>query len=210
MGNRSLSKIKSGSDLATRKSGPIPRRIVLGVTGSIAAYKSPEIVRHLVKAGFEVRCLMTQNAARFTTSLTLATLSSAPVFENPDDPELWKMAHLSLSDWASIFLIAPATADFIARLASGLADNLLNSLALAFEGKIVVCPAMDGGMWNHPATQANVRRIKEFGYEVWGPEVGELASGNIGMGRMLEPQEIVQRLESFPLSPKTLAAKNVR
>jgi phosphopantothenoylcysteine decarboxylase/phosphopantothenate--cysteine ligase len=188
----------------------IPRRIILGVTGSISAYKSPEIVRLLVKGGFEVRCAMTANAARFTTPLTLATLARSPVFQNLEDPALWEMAHLSLADWAGIFLIAPATADFIARLAAGLAENLLDSLALAFHGKIVVCPAMDGDMWSHPATQANVRRLLEFGYDVWGPEVGELASGKIGVGRMIEPKDIVKRLECFFLSPKITGSKNAK
>lgn len=178
------------------------QRVILGVTGSIAAYKSPEIVRCLVKAGFETRCVMTPSALRFVTPLTLAALSRFPVFENPEDPHLWEMAHLSLAEWGPIFLIAPATAHCISKLASGSAENILDSLALAFQGQVVVCPAMDGGMWTHPATQANVSRIKEFGYEVWGPESGELASGKIGMGRMIGPEEIVRRLGKISRASK--------
>lgn len=186
------------------------RRIVLGVTGSIAACKSPEIVRRLVKNGFEVRCALTPNAKRFTAPLTLATFSRSPIFENPDDPALWEMAHLSLADWGGVFLIAPATADFIARLAAGIAENLLDALALAFQGKIVVCPAMDGGMWEHPATQKNIAQIKKFGYEVWGPEDGELASGKIGIGRMIEPEAIVKRLKILCSSLPARTSQNLR
>ena len=183
------------------------RRVVLGVTGSIAAYKAPEIVRGLVKSGFETRCILTPRAKDFTTPLTLAALSHYPPIENESDPRLWEMAHLSLADWAPILLIAPATADFIAKLAAGLSDNLLASLALAFNGKIIVCPAMDGGMWQHPATQRNVETIRQFGYEIWGPESGELASGKIGIGRMVSPQTIVERIKSLSLDKKARMRK---
>ena len=183
------------------------RRVVLGVTGSIAAYKAPEIVRGLVKSGFETRCILTPRAKDFTTPLTLAALSHYPPIENEGDPRLWEMAHLSLADWAPILLIAPATADFIAKLAAGLSDNLLASLALAFNGKIIVCPAMDGGMWQHPATQRNVETIRQFGYEIWGPESGELASGKIGIGRMVSPQTIVERIKSLSLDKKARMGK---
>lgn len=186
---------------------PRPRRMVLGVTGSIAAYKAPEIVRGLVKAGFETRCILTSKAKDFITPLTLAALSHYPPLENENDPRLWEMAHLSLADWAPILLIAPATADFIAKLAAGLSDNLLASLALAFKGKIIVCPAMDGGMWEHPATQRNVETIRQFGYEIWGPEPGELASGKIGIGRMVSPQTIVERIKNLSLAKKVRMRK---
>ncbi len=181
---------------AGNKSFP-PRRIVLGVTGSIAAYKAPEIVRGLVKMGFETRCVLTPKAKEFTTSLTLATLSHYPPVENENESRLWEMAHLSLASWAPVLLIAPATADFIAKLAAGFGDNLLLALALAFKGKIIVCPAMDGGMWEHPATKRNVETIRQFGYEIWGPETGELASGKIGSGRMVEPQTMFERIKSL-------------
>ncbi len=170
-----------------------PRRVLLGVTGSIAAYKSAEIVRGFVKEGVDVRCVLTGTAAHFAAPATLAVLSKNPVASNPHDPALWEMAHLSLADWAGLVVIAPATADFIARLAAGRAEGLLDGLVLATKAKVVVCPAMDAEMWEHKATRANVARVKGWGYEVWGPEKGELASGKVGWGRLLEPGEIVTR-----------------
>ena len=171
-----------------------PARVVLGVTGSIAAYKSAEIVRGLTKAGCAVRCALTPAGAKFITPMTLAALSKGPVAQELHDPALWDMAHLSLSSWAQLVLIAPATADFIARLAGGRAEGLLDGLVLATRAPVAVCPAMDAEMWEHKATQSNVARIKEFGYAVWGPEKGELASGKTGWGRLLEPAEIVKRV----------------
>ena len=172
---------------------PPARRVVLGVTGSISAYKSAEIVRGLVKAGAQVRCALTESAAHFVTPLTLAVLSKNKVSTTLHDPELWDMAHLSLASWADLIVIAPATADFIARLAVGRAEALLDGLVLSARCPVAVCPAMDTEMWRHPATQANVKKIQTYGYKVWGPETGELASGRIGPGRLLEPAEIVKR-----------------
>ena len=168
------------------------RRVVLGVTGSIAAYKAPLIVRSLVKKGVEVRCVLTSSAANFVSSLALATVSKHPVAQAMCDPALWEMAHLSLADWADLVLIAPATADFISRLAVGRAEGLLDTLVLSTKAPVVVCPAMDAQMWEHPATQANVARIKGYGYRLLGPDKGELASGKIGLGRLVEPDEIVR------------------
>ena len=169
-----------------------PRRVVLGVTGSIAAYKVPLIVRGLVKKGVSVRCVLTPNAAHFVSPLVLATLSKQPVAQTMHDPSLWEMAHLSLASWADLVLIAPATADFIARLAQGRAEGLLDALVLSTKAPVLVCPAMDAEMWEHPATKANVARVKGFGYRVLGPERGELASGKIGLGRLVEPDDIVR------------------
>lgn len=168
------------------------RRVALGVTGSIAAFKAPAIVRGLVKKGVEVRCVLTPNAAHFVTPLTLAALSKNPVAQSMHDPSLWEMAHLSLSGWADLVVVAPATADIIARLAQGRAEGLLDSLVLSSKVPVAVCPAMDAQMWAHPATRANVRTISGYGYEIWGPAKGELASGKVGVGRMLEPDEIVR------------------
>ena len=168
------------------------RRVVLGVTGSIAAYKAPLIVRGLVKKGVEVRCVMTPNAAHFTAPLTLAALSKHPVAQTLHDPALWEMAHLSLASWADVVLVAPATADFIARLAHGRAEGLLDSLVLSTTAPVVVCPAMDAEMWAHPATKANVETLKGYGYRLLGPDKGELASGKVGFGRLVEPDEIVR------------------
>jgi phosphopantothenoylcysteine synthetase/decarboxylase len=171
-------------------------RVVLGVTGSIAAYKAAELARGLIKAKHEVRCVLTPNAAQFVTPLTLSVLTKNPVAQNLNEPGLWDMAHLSLASWADLILVAPATADFIARLAHGRAEGVLDSLVLSSEGPVAVCPAMDAEMWAHKATQANVKTIKGYGYQVWGPEKGELASGKIGWGRLMEPAEIVKRCGS--------------
>lgn len=168
------------------------RRIVLGVTGSIAAYKAPEIVRGLVKKGAEVRCVLTPNAAHFVAPLALATVSKNPVAQSLHDPSLWEMAHLSLAGWADLVLVAPATADFLARLAQGRAEGLLDSLVLSTRSTVAVCPAMDAEMWEHPATRSNVAKLKDYGYRVWGPEKGELASGKVGWGRLIAPDEIVR------------------
>ena len=170
------------------------RRVVLGVTGSIAAYKAPLIIRGLTKRGVEVRCVLTPNASHFVTPLTLAALSKNPAAQSLHDPALWEMAHLSLSSWADLVLIAPATADFIARLAHGRAEGLLDSLVLSTQSPVVVCPAMDAEMWAHPATKKNVATIKGWGYRVLGPEKGELASGKVGWGRLVEPDEIVRSI----------------
>lgn len=169
-------------------------KVLLGVTGSIAAYKAPELVRALTKAGHEVRCALTPNGARFVSALALATLSKHKVYESLYDPGLYEMAHLTLASWADVVLIAPASADFIARLAHGRAEGLLDGLVLSTKSRVVVCPAMDAEMWEHKATQANVSAIKGYGYQVWGPEKGELASGKVGVGRLMDPAEIVKKL----------------
>lgn len=168
------------------------RRVVLGVTGSIAAYKTPELVRGLVKKGVEVRCVLTPNAAHFVAPLALATVSRHPVAQTLHDPSLWEMAHLSLASWADLVLIAPATADFMARLAQGRAEGLLDALVLSTKSPVVVCPAMDAEMWEHPATKANAARLRQYGYRLLGPEKGELASGKVGHGRLTEPDAIVR------------------
>ncbi len=167
------------------------RRIALGISGSIAAFKAPALVRALVKKGAEVRCVLTPNGAHFVTPLTLATVSKYPVAQGLHDPSLWEMAHLSLAGWADLVLLAPATADLIARLAHGRAEGLLDALVLSSKCPVAVCPAMDTEMWEHRATQANVKTLVAYGYKIWGPASGELASGKVGHGRMLEPDEIV-------------------
>ncbi|OGR87058.1 MAG: hypothetical protein A3J74_07055 [Elusimicrobia bacterium RIFCSPHIGHO2_02_FULL_57_9] len=179
------------------RSTPV-KRVVLGVTGSIAAYKSPEIVRGLVQKGHEVRCVLTSAGSQFITPLTLSVLSKNPVATNMHDPALWEMAHLSLASWADLVLVAPATADFMARLAAGRAEGLLDGLILSAECPVALCPALDQEMWTHPATQANAAKLKEYGYQIWGPDQGELASGKNGWGRLMEPEEIVKRVGGAP------------
>jgi len=140
-----------------------------------------------------VRCVMTTGAAKFVSPLTLATLSRAPVCQDLYDPAHWDMAHLSIASWAQGILIAPATADLLARLAQGRAGGPVEAVVLSTKAPVFVAPAMDTEMWEHPATQANVERLKSFGYSILGPVRGSLASGRIGMGRLLEPEEIVRR-----------------
>lgn len=178
---------------AARRRANTGRRILLGVSGSIAAYKACEIARGLVKAGAEVKIAATENALRFVTPLTLSVLSRGPVTHEPFDPAAWDMAHLSLASWATRVVVAPASADLLARLAAGRSGGLLEALVLSTKAPVAVCPAMDTEMWEHKATRANVERLRSFGYEVWGPASGELASGRVGMGRLLEPSEIVER-----------------
>jgi phosphopantothenoylcysteine decarboxylase len=171
---------------------PGTRLIVLGVTGSIAACKSPELVSQLRKAGFDVRVAMTDAAQRFVTPFTLQTLSQHPVattaWERSDG---WKPLHIDLADSAHLFLIAPATANTIAELAHGLAGNPLTEIALATRAPVVIAPAMNGKMWEHPATRANVSLLRERGVQFIEPEAGILACGYEGIGRLASVEEIV-------------------
>jgi phosphopantothenoylcysteine decarboxylase/phosphopantothenate--cysteine ligase len=169
------------------------RRVVLGVSGSIAAYKACSIVRLLVKAGCEVRVTMTANAARFVAPLTLSALSRGPVVQDLMDPAHWEMAHLSLASWADRVLVAPATADLIARLVVGRACGPVEATVLSTKARVFVAPAMDTEMWEHKATQDNAKRLTSFGYTLLGPVSGPLASGRVGMGRLMDPEEIVRR-----------------
>jgi len=168
-------------------------KVALGVSGSIAAYKACEVVRGLVQAGAQVRIVMTENAARFITPLTLSVLSKQAVHDDPYDPRLFDMAHLTLASWADLVLVAPATADLMSRLARGSSGGLLESLVLATKSPVALCPAMDTEMWEHPATRENAGRLRRYGCRLWGPVSGPLASGRVGMGRMMEPEEIVRR-----------------
>ncbi len=167
------------------------RKILLGVSGSIAAYKAAELVRLFVKNGDEVVVVMTPAACEFVAPLTFQTLSRNPVhvdsFARPDG---WKPGHISLAEWADVAVIAPATANTLAKMAHGIADNLLTSLLLATRAKVFVAPAMNGGMWENPATRENVAALASRGVAVVSPGVGDLACGSAGPGRMAEPSEI--------------------
>ncbi|MBI3296899.1 MAG: hypothetical protein HYZ75_01955 [Elusimicrobia bacterium] len=176
------------------KRGTVKRRVFLGVTGSIAAYKACLIVRGLIKAGCEVRCAATQNALKFVSPLTLAALSRAPVVTDLMDPAHWDMAHLSLASWAERVLVAPATADSLARLAVGRAAGPVDATVLSTKAPVFIAPAMDTEMWEHPATAANAKRLASYGYTMLGPVSGPLASGRVGMGRLMDPEEIVRRV----------------
>lgn len=195
-------------------------KVVLGVSGGIAAYKSAYLVRLLKKAGADVQVLMTRDAARFVTRLTLGTLSGREVLIDvfPDrvagdgGTTSWTK-HIELGTEASVFIVAPATAQTIARLANGFCDNMLTAVALAARCPILVCPAMDHDMYIHPATKANLERLRGWGYHVLSPEFGELASGLIGEGRLPEPETIVAAATSIAASSarrrSDLAGKHV-
>ncbi len=171
------------------------KRIVVGVTGSIAAYKSAETVRRLRDAGAEVRVAMTRAATEFITPLTMQALSGHPVHLNLLDAQTESaMGHIELARWADAVLVAPASADFIARIAHGLADDLLSTLCLAARSPLAVAPAMNWQMWDNPATQSNVARLRERGARIFGPGSGSQACGETGPGRMLDPQDLVALL----------------
>lgn len=174
------------------------KNILIGLTGGIAAYKTATIVRLLVKEGAEVKVIMTENAKEFITPLTLATLSKNPVlteFYNPENGE-WN-SHVDLGMWAHLFLIAPATANTIAKMACGAADNLLLTTYLSARCPVFVAPSMDMDMLKHPATIINIETLKAFGNTILEPASGELASGLSGKGRMAEPEEIVKEISGF-------------
>lgn len=174
------------------------KKIVLCITGSIAAYKAVYLLRGLVKAGAEVQVMMTESAKEFVAPLTFSSLSGKPVlsdfFSKPSGS--WN-SHVDLGQWADLFLVAPATATTIAKMANGLCDNLVITTYLSAKCPVVVVPAMDLDMFQHPAMQENLRKLKSFGNLVIEPVSGELASGLIGKGRMEEPDKILIALESF-------------
>lgn len=187
------------------KTEQAPPVIVVGVTGSIAAYKAAEIVSRLVKAGCEVHVTMTHGAREFITPLTLATLSRHPVMSDVfDEQPGWKPGHIELADRASLLLIAPATANVLAELACGTAAHPITEIALATLAPVLVAPAMNGKMWMHAATQANVATLRARGVEFIGPEEGMLACGYEGIGRLWNVEEIVARaLEIVQTDGKT-------
>lgn len=172
--------------------------ILIGVTGGIAAYKTATIIRLLVKDGAEVKVLMTSHAKEFITPLTMATLSKNPVLTEFYDPGNgdWN-SHVDLGLWADLYLIAPATANSIAKMANGIADNLLLTTYLSARCPVFVAPSMDMDMLNHPATIINIETLKAFGNSILEPSSGELASGLTGKGRMAEPEEIVKEIINF-------------
>ena len=174
------------------------KKILLGVTGSIAAYKSAFLIRLLVKAGAEVRVIMTQAAKEFITPLTLSTISKYPVVSDfvRDSTGLWNN-HVELGLWADAYLIAPASANTLAKMAHGMADNLLIAVYLSARCPVVVAPAMDLDMWQHGSTTENLNRLKDRGNHVIQPGYGELASGLVGTGRMAEPEELLDYLSTF-------------
>ncbi len=180
------------------------KHVLLGVTGGIAAYKCADLVRRLRAAGAEVRVVMTPAATRFVSPITLQALSGQPVRTQLFDEQAEAaMGHIELARWADLVLVAPATAHFIARLAHGLADELLTTLCLATTAPLVLAPAMNRTMWEHPSTQGNCRLLEARGVRILGPASGEQACGEMGPGRMLEPEALAEALAA-PLSGNTL------
>lgn len=185
------------------------KRLLLGLTGGIAAYKAAELARLLVKAGADVQVVMTQAACGFITPATMQALTGKPVYTDMWDTRVPDgMGHIALSRDRDVIVIAPATADFLAKLAQGFGDDLLSALCLARRCPVAVAPAMNVEMWNHPATQRNVERLRADGVRIFGPAAGEQACGETGLGRMLEPQQIFEAACAL-LGPKPLQGRRV-
>ena len=185
------------------------RRLLLGVTGGVAAYKAAELVRALQREGADVRVAMTEAATHFVGAVTFQALSGHPVYLDQWDARIDNnMAHIELSRGIDAVLVAPASADFLAKAAHGLADDLLTTLCLAREAPLLVAPAMNRQMWEHPATRRNAAQLAADGVAVLGPAAGGQACGEVGMGRMLEPEEIVEELAAY-FQPKRLAGRRV-
>lgn len=185
------------------------KRILLGISGGIAAYKCAELTRRLIERGAEVRVVMTTAAKEFITPLTMQAVSGHPVADSLLDPAAEaSMGHIELAKWADIVLLAPATADLIARMAAGMGNDLLSTLVLATDSPIAVSPAMNQQMYANLATQENIATLARRGMHIWGPAAGQQACGDVGMGRMLEPMELVHLCESF-FQPKVLEGKSL-
>ncbi|ANJ00320.1 phosphopantothenate synthase [Polynucleobacter wuianus] len=185
------------------------KKIVLGISGGIAAYKTPELARLLMQEGASVQVVMTESAQQFVTPVTMQALTGNPVYTSQWDSSISNnMAHIELSRSADIILIAPTSADLMAKLSLGLADDLLSTLCLARDCPLLLAPAMNRQMWEHAATKRSVERLEKDGVNLLGPASGFQACGEVGMGRMLEPTEICEQLVSF-FQKKVLAGKKV-
>lgn len=171
-------------------------RILLGITGGIACYKSADLCRRLKKAGAEVQAIMTEAATQFITPLTLETLSGRPVYWKMfERSRAWEIEHIAFARWGNLLVVAPATANSIAKMAQGIADDPLTTTALAFRGPLLIVPAMNTAMWEHPQTQANITKLRERGAHILQPDAGTLACGEVGAGRMPDPEVILQAIE---------------
>ncbi len=184
------------------------RKIILGITGSIAAYKSAVLLRLLTKAGAEVQVIMTDSAHEFVGPLTFSTLSNRPVLTKLSVDQQWSQ-HVHLGLWADLMIIAPASANTIAKIANGISDNLLSAIYLSAKCKVMIAPAMDLDMWNHPATQSNIKRLQEFGNDIIPVGDGALASGLSGPGRLAEPEEIYNSILNYFLKDLPLSNTSI-
>lgn len=189
------------------------KNILLGITGGIAAYKSASFARLLIKSGYDVRVIMTASAQAFITPLTLQALTGNPVhIDLLDESAELGMGHIELAKWADLLIIAPATANTIAKLAMGIADDLLTTVCLATAAPILVAPAMNQQMWQHPSVKLNLQTLTDYDYEIIQPASGEQACGDIGEGRLPEPEQLLEYVQYFiaaQITPQVLAGKNV-
>ncbi|MGI9946618.1 bifunctional phosphopantothenoylcysteine decarboxylase/phosphopantothenate--cysteine ligase CoaBC [Vibrio hyugaensis] len=185
------------------------KKILLGISGGIAAYKCAELTRRLIERGAQVQVVMTKAAKEFITPLTMQAVSGRPVSDSLLDPAAEaSMGHIELAKWADLVLLAPATADLIARMSAGMGNDLLTTLVLATDSPVAVSPAMNQQMYRNVATQENIATLARRGMRIWGPAAGEQACGDVGPGRMLEPMQLVGLCEQF-FQPKLLAGKSV-
>ncbi|MCM8804167.1 MAG: hypothetical protein NC833_02800 [Candidatus Omnitrophica bacterium] len=173
----------------------LKKNIVVGITGSIAIYKTCEVIRKLIKVNWNVKVIMTENAKKLISPLTFEVLSKNPVYFDMFEKKTYDEDHIKLSEFASIILICPATANIIGKIASGICDDLLTTTVISFSGPVIFAPAMNENMWKNKILQENVKKLKRYGYYFIGPEEGELASGKIGIGRLSDVQKIINFVE---------------
>lgn len=173
------------------------KNIVLGITGGIAAYKSADLCSKLVQKGFEVQVIMTDNAQQFITPLTFRTLSKKAVLTSLWDNNSWAPTHVSLANWAEIFVVAPATANFLAKMATGIADDALSTFAVAYKGTSLIAPAMNPNMWSNVIVQENAKKLENLGVKFANPASGHVACGKDGVGRMVDVGEILKFIEEI-------------
>ena len=174
------------------------KKILLIICGGISAYKSLEVIRSLKKKGAKVKTILTKSAKEFVTPLSITSLSQEKVYDDLFTPENEaEMDHISLSRWSDVILVAPATANTISKLSTGSSDDLASTVMIASDKDIFLTPAMNVRMWEHPSTKENLKKLKKFGYKIIGPEIGEMACGEFGEGKMTEPNEIVKHIENY-------------
>ena len=174
------------------------KKILLVICGGISAYKSLEIIRGLKKSNAQVKTILTKSAKEFVTPLSISSLSQEKVYEDIFSVENEsEMDHISLSRWADLILVAPITANTISKLSSGSSDDLASTVILASDKEIYLAPAMNVRMWEHPSTKENINKLKNFGYKIIGPEIGDMACGEFGKGKMTEPNEIIKKIEIY-------------
>jgi phosphopantothenoylcysteine synthetase/decarboxylase len=185
------------------------KNILLGVTGGIAAYKVVDLASKITASGANIKTVMTQNACRFVEPISFEAVTGSVVFTSMwNQPEEYKIGHIALADWADIVVVAPATANIIGKVANGICDDLLSTLLcacwpLASQGRALLAPAMNNKMWENPIVQKNIATIKKIGYQLTGPAEGRLACGTEGLGRMSQPQEILETIEAIAEKIKT-------